>query len=87
MEFLETIGTTFAIGLAATLAVALLARLGGAKPNWRMMLGIALGLTLAKTLQLWFSLTAMTYPLVLGACVAGCALLVQSLGNTARGKA
>jgi len=87
VEFLETIGSTLAIALAATLAVALLARLGGAKPHWRMMIGISLGLALGKTLQLWLSLTDVTYPLVLGACVAGCALLIQSIGKTARSKA
>ena len=87
MELVKAIGTTFALALAATLAVALLARLGGAKANWRMMFGIALGLTLAKALQLWLSLTVVTYPLVLGASVAGCALLAQSIARPTRSKA
>jgi hypothetical protein len=82
MELLITLAETFAVLLAATSAVALLARLGGSKPDWRRMGAIAVGLTAAQALQLQWPLSTSGHALVLGVCVASCVLLAQLIGRT-----
>jgi hypothetical protein len=87
MELVKTLAETFALSLAATFAVALLARLGGSKPNWRNMLAIAIGLTLAQAIQLRWSLSPVAYALTLGVSVALCVLIAQRIGFTAKSEA
>ena len=83
MEFVKTVAETFGISLLATLAVAGIARLGGAKPNWRLMVAIAVGLALSKIIQLQFSISTGIYPFVVGASIAVCALLIRPWRQTA----
>ncbi len=78
---------TFAVSLAATLAVALLARLSGAKPHWGRMLAIAIGITVGQAIQVKWSLSATTYPLALGVTVAACVLIAGLAGRNGEGRA
>jgi hypothetical protein len=81
MKFAADIVEIFAIAVAATFAVALLARLSGSKPDWRRMFAIAIGLVVAQAIQLRWSLSMATYALVIGACVALCVLVSLVLGR------
>jgi len=75
MEFVANLAEIFAIALAATLAVVLLTRLSGSKPDWRRMFAIAIGLIVAQAIQLQWSLSTALYALTVGACVALCVLI------------
>ncbi len=85
MTIAVTIAETFAVGLAATFVVALLARLGGSMPNWRNMLAIAIGMTIAKAIQLQWSVSGIAYSVALGASVGLCVLVAQSFGTSSPG--
>ena len=79
MDFIKTLAETFGIALAATSAVALIARLGGSRPDWLRMAAIAVGLTIAQAMQLQWPLSTLGHSLVLGTCVAACVLLAQAV--------
>ena len=81
MKFAADLVEVFAIAVAVTFAVALLARLSGSRPDWRRMFAIAIGLVVAQAIQLRWSLSVATYALVIGACVALCVLITLLLGR------
>ena len=86
MEFAANLIEIFAISLAATAAVVLLARLSGSRPDWRRMFAIAIGLVVAQAIQLHWSLSTGKYAVIVGACVALCGLVSWYLGR-AKGEA
>ena len=81
MEFAANLLEIVVISLAATSAVAFLARLSGSKPNWRRMFAIAIGLVVAQAIQLHWSLSTAIYALVVGVCTATCVLLSLFFGR------
>ena len=81
MEFVANVAEIFAIALAATVVVFALARLSGSKPDWRRMFAIAIGLVVAQSIQLRWSLYTAKYALTVGACVALCGLVSLYLGR------
>ena len=83
MEFATNLFEIAVISVAATIAVALLARLSGSKPNWRRMFAIAIGLVVAQAIQLHWSLSTAIYALVVGVCTAACVLLSLLFGRHA----
>jgi len=87
MELAKTLIETFVAGLAATLIVGLIARLGGSKPNWAGMVGIAFGITIAKAIQTQWSISGVAAYFVLGTSVGLCALLAQVVTGKARREA
>ena len=78
MEFAETLIQTLAVGLAATVVVGLFARLVGARPNWPMMVAIAMGITVAKAIQTQWSISGVVSYFVLGISVGLCASVAQA---------
>jgi len=86
MELATNLVEIFAISLAATSAVALLARLSGSRPDWRRMFAIVIGLVVAQAIQLHWSPSTAKYALTIGACVALCGLVTWYLGR-AKGEA
>ena len=75
MNFMANLTEIFAIALVAAVAVALLTRLSGSKPDWRRMFAIAIGLIVAQAIQLHWSLPTARYAVTVGACVALCPLV------------
>jgi hypothetical protein len=86
MEFAANLIEIFAISLAATAAVVLLARLSGSRPDWRRIFAIAIGLVVAQAIQLHWSLSTGKYAVTVGACMALCGLVSWYLGR-AKGEA
>lgn len=79
MGLFDTPAGTFLSALGVCLAVALIARLSGARPRWTLMLGIAAGVTLGEQINTRFMLATVWHPPVLGACVGVCSLLAQAI--------
>ena len=86
MELFQSLVWTFAIALTATFVVALIARLGGAKPAWPLMLGISVGVTAAQAINTLFAVPLNWHPFVAGATVGTCVLLTQLLAGNIRRK-
>jgi hypothetical protein len=84
MEFVANLAEIFAIALAATVAVALLTRLSGSKPDKRRMFAIAIGLIVAQAIQLQWSLSTALYALTVGTCVASCLLISRFSARSRR---
>ena len=84
MEFVANLPEIFAIALVATVAVALLTRLSGSKPDKRRMFAIAIGLIVAQAIQLQWSLSTALYALTVGACVALCLLISRFSARSRR---
>ena len=84
MEFVANLAEIVAIALAATVAVALLARLLGSKPDKRRMFAIAIGLIVAQAIQLQWSLSTALYAVIVGACVALCVLISRFSARSRR---
>jgi hypothetical protein len=59
----------FATSLVAALAVALLFRAAGKKPNYFSVIAIAVGITAATAVRLDWSVSDAVFPFVLGAAV------------------
>jgi len=81
MDFAANLAEIFAIAAAATIAVALLTRLSGSKPDWRRMFAIAIGLVVAQAIQLRWSFSTAIYALTIGACVVLCVVISWALGR------
>jgi hypothetical protein len=83
MQVVGSLVWTFAVALAATLAVAVISRLCGSKPKWGAMLGIAVGVTSAQAVNDQLSIASKWHPLVLGAGVGVCTLIAQLFSGNA----
>lgn len=81
MKISITLAETFVLALVAVLFVALLFRLAGRKPNLLLMLSVAVGVTVAKAIQHFGSISETFYPLVLGMSVGLSALVASHLGR------
>jgi hypothetical protein len=85
MEFIESLTWTFVVALTTTFAVALIARLGGVKLQWTLMLGVAVGITAAQAINTVFAIPLKWHPLIAGASTGTCILVAQLLvGNLKR---
>ena len=79
MHDFTTIVVAFGTSLSATIAVALLLRIGGGKPNIWNTRAIPVGITVAEVARLRWQLSDVAFALVLGAAVGVAVFCAQFL--------
>lgn len=84
MQHLANLALVFVVSLAATVAVALLFRMGGKKPSLLNVVAIPVGITIAEAVRSVWPLSMLMFPFVVGAAVGVAVYAAQAIGTRRR---